>query len=547
MKKIMLMLALCGALYNAATAQVTTSQSSGFDDVMKESSSMNGPGVTALVSKGGKVIYKKAFGLANVELKVPMDTGNVFRIASITKQFTAIAILQLMEREKLSLQDEITRFIPDYPVQGAKITIEHLLTHTSGIRDYSSIPDSVQRFKMDFTPTELINSFKNLPMRFAPGSRYEYSNSNYALLGHIIEKITGKTYQQYLEDNFFQPLGMTSSFYGDDKQLIRNRAGGYSQPGSKLENARAISMTQPYAAGAILSTVGDLFKWQQALQSYKLVKKETLRKAYTRYRLNNGKETNYGYGWRQGFIQESPSIWHGGLIDGFITMAMYLPEGDVYVTVMSNCNCFSPEIVTAKLAAIAIGKPYEDKEIKLADTALQTYAGVYENEAGDQFVISAGNGSLYTQRGRAPKVRVKAIKKDRFIFDDPMIAIQFGAGKDGKYDKLTIHSRAANEVWNKSDKPALPQAEIKVDEKILQLYTGVYEVSPQFSFTIIRENDRLFLHPAGQEKLEMFASADNNFFLKVNDATFEFISESGKVAKVILKQGGRTTDAIKVK
>ncbi|MGB8195110.1 MAG: serine hydrolase [Chitinophagaceae bacterium] len=547
MKKIMLMLALGGALYNSASAQVNTKLSSEFDNVMKEKFSLNGPGVTALVSRGGKIIYKKAFGLANVELNIPMETGNIFRIASITKQFTAIAILQLMEREKLNLQDEITRFIPDYPVQGSTIRIEHLLTHTSGIRDFTSLPDSVQRFKRDFTPAEIISYFQNQPMRFAPGTRYEYSNSNYVLLGHIIEKITGKTYQQYLEDNFFKPLGMTSSFFGDDTKLIRNRAAGYSQGDNGIENARGISMTQPYAAGAILSTVEDLFKWQQALQSYKLVKKETLQKAFTRYKLNNGKESNYGYGWRFGFIQESPSIWHGGLIDGFVTMAMYLPKEDVYVVVLSNCNCFSPEMVTAKLAAVAIGKPYDYKEVQLADSVLQTYTGVYENEAGDQFIISAEKNNLYAQRGRAPKMRVKAIAKDRFVFDDPMIAIQFVAGKAGKFEKLTIHSRTGNEVWNKSDKPVFEQVEIKVDEKILQTYAGVYEVTPQFSFTIIKENDRLFLQPTGQEKMEMFASTNNKFFLKVNDAQFEFVNESGKITKVVLKQGGRTTDAMKVK
>src|SRR6185436_1398189 len=227
------------------------------------------------------------------------------------------------------------RFIPGYPVQGATITIEHLLTHTSGIRDYTSIKDSVQRFKTDLTPAGMISYFQNQPMRFAPGTRYEYSNSNYFLLGYIIEKTTGKTYQQYLESNFFQPLGMTNSSYANDTRIIKNRTAGYTKAEKEMENAPAISMTQPFSAGAILSTVEDLFKWQQAVQFYKLVKKQTLEKAFTRYKLANGKETSYGYGWRFGFIQQSPSIWHGGLIDGFKTMAIYLPNEDVYVVILS--------------------------------------------------------------------------------------------------------------------------------------------------------------------------------------------------------------------
>jgi CubicO group peptidase (beta-lactamase class C family) len=547
MKKTILMLALCVAAFHSADAQQDTRLSAEFDKVLKEEFVLNNTGTTVLVSSRGKIIYKKAFGMANVELNVPMQTNHVFRIGSITKQFTAIAILQLMEAGKLDVQDEITRFIPGYPVQGSTITIGHLLTHTSGIRDYTSIKDSVQRFKMDFTPAEMIGYFQNQPMRFAPGTRYEYSNSNYFLLGYIIEKITGKTYQQYLEDNFFRPLGMSSSFYGNDTKIIKDRAAGYTKAEKEIENAAAISMTQPYAAGAILSTVEDLFKWQQAVQSYKLVKKETLEKAFTRYKLANGRETSYGYGWRFGFIQESPSIWHGGLINGFMTMGMYLPKEDVYVVVLSNCNCVSPENVTAKLAAIAIGKPYAYKEITVPNPVLQTYAGVYENEEGDQRVISVADGKLYSQRGRNPKTGVKAFEKDKFFFDDPMIMMEFTANKNGKIDKLIIKSRSGNEVWNRSDKPLLTQAEIKLDEKILEMYTGEYEVTPQFSFTITREKDRLFLQATGQEKLEMFAEANNKFFLKVNDARFEFVNESGKITKVMLKQGGRTTDAMKIK
>lgn len=547
MKKTILMLAFCGTLFNGATAQQDSRLSAEFDKVLNGQFPLSETGATALISSHGKIIYKKAFGMANVELNQPMKTNNVFRIGSITKQFTAIAILQLMEQGKLNLRDEITRFIPDYPVQGETITIEHLLTHASGIRDYTSIKDSVQRFKTDFTPAQMINYFQNQPMRFKPGTRYEYSNSNYFLLGYIIEKITGKTYRQYLEANFFQPLGMTSSFYGNDAKIIKNRAAGYTKGEKEMENATAISMTQPFAAGSILSTVEDLFKWQQAVQSYKLVKKETLEKAFTRYKLANGKETSYGYGWRFGFIQQSPSIWHGGLINGFMTMAMYLPKEDVYVVVLSNCDCNSPEIVTAKLAAVAIGKPYATKEITIANSVLQTYAGVYENDNSVQRVISIADGKLYSQVGRNQKISVKAFKKDNFFFEDPMITMEFSGDKSGKIEKLTIHSRSGNEVWNKSDKPIHMQAEIKLDEKTLAMYTGDYEVSPQFSFTITKEKDRLFLQANGQEKVEMFAEAENKFFLKVNDAQFEFVIESGKITKVMLKQGGRITDAKKIK
>jgi hypothetical protein len=175
-----------------------------------------------------------------------------------------------------------------------------------------------------------------------------------------------------------------------------------------------------------------------------------------------------------------------------MTMAMYLPKEDVYVVVLTNCNCISPELVTAKLAAIAIGKPYTSKEITLSNTVLQTYAGVYENEAGDQRIISVADGRLYSQRGRNPKVSVKAFKKDNFFFDDPMITMEFKADKSGKIEQLVIKSRTGIEVWNKTDKPVVAQAEIKVDEKILEMYTGNYEVNPQFGFSISKEKTGFF-------------------------------------------------------
>ena len=207
--------------------------------------------------------------MANLELNVPMRVDNVFRIGSITKQFTAVAILQLMEQGKLRLQDEITKFIPDYPTQGYKITIDHLLTHTSGIRNYSSIKDTVQRGTLDFTPKEMIDYFKHEPMRFAPGTKWEYSNSGYFLLGYIIEEITGKTYREYLEENIFKQLGMSNSLYASDIRLVNNRAGGYTKGDKGFENAPPISMTQVYSAGSIQSTVEDLFQWHRAVHSYK--------------------------------------------------------------------------------------------------------------------------------------------------------------------------------------------------------------------------------------------------------------------------------------
>ncbi len=519
-----------------------------FDKILSEQFKTDETGATALVSRNGQIIYKKAFGMANLELNVPMQVDNVFWVASIGKQFTAVAILQLMEQGKLNLQDEITKFIPDYPTQGNKITIEHLLTHTSGIHNFSGMKDPEKKLALDCTPNEVIDFFKNLPMLFAPGTKWEYCNSGYFLLGYIIEKITGKTYAEYIEENFFKPLGMTNSLYANDTRIIKNRVGAYSHGDNGFENSKPRNITHVYSAGAIQSTVEDLFKWHQAVHTYKLVKKENLDKAFTRYKLTDGKETDYGYGWRLGYVYESPSIWHGGLITGFGTTEIYLPKEDIFVTVFSNCDCNYPREITSRLAALASGKPHEYKEMPVANVILQGYEGVYENEKGLQRIITVSENKLFSQLGRGPKSNLKAYQKDIFFSDDAMLTMEFSRNKKGEIDKLTSKKPDGNEVWNKTNKPIPDSNGIKVDEKILETYVGEYEIPSVFTFAVTKEQDRLFVQATGQEQFEIFADTENKFFTKVNDAQLEFVKDdSGKVTKSILNQGGRTTDAKKIK
>ncbi len=232
------------------------------------------PGGAALVAKGGKVIYRGAFGMADIENNIAMRPEHVFEIGSITKQFTATAILMLMEQGKLKLDDPVTKFIPDYPMHGHTITIHHLLTHTSGIKSYTGMEKWTKRWREDLSPTEMIEIFRNEPMDFAPGEQYRYNNSAYFLLGYIIEKVSGMTYPEFLEKNIFMPLALKNTFYGSQSKIIRNRAQGY-QKQSEFTRAEYLSMTQPYSAGSIMSTVEDLFTWQQAVNANKFIKRET--------------------------------------------------------------------------------------------------------------------------------------------------------------------------------------------------------------------------------------------------------------------------------
>ncbi len=548
---ILLFLLVLGSFVQTSIAQTISDKqlATRFDQLLSEQFKTGETGGAALVSKKGQVIYKKAFGMANLELNIPMQPDNVFRIGSISKQFTAVAILQLMEQGKLGLQDDITKFIPDYPTHGHKITIEHLLTHTSGIQSYTGMKDFGAISRLDKKPEDLIAFFKNQPMEFAPGTKWNYNNSGYFLLGYIIEKVSGKTYPQYVEEVFFKPLGMTNSYYGSDSKIIKNRASAYGKTENIFVNAEPLSMSLPYSAGSLQSTVDDLFKWNQAVHAYKLVKKESLNKAFTRYVLADGKKTDYGYGWSLGNVQQSPSIEHGGGIPGFLTMGIYLPEEDVFVAVFSNCDCNAPEDVAAKLAALAIGKPFEYKEIKLDSASIQKYTAVYEKEGSEeQRYITYSENQLFSQRNRGEKYMIKPYAKDKLFFESLMTTIEFIRNSVGEVDKLIVKDRNTPETWVRTNKPIPTIVEIDVDESILDTYVGDYELGPNFILTVTKEKNRLMTQATGQGKIEIFAETETKFFVKVMDAQLEFIKgDSGKVVKLILTQGGRKMDAKKIK
>ncbi len=519
-----------------------------FDKLLSEQFKPTESGATALVTQKGKIMYHKAFGQANLELNVPMQTPMIFRIGSITKQFTAVAILQLMEQGKLNLQDEITKFIPDYPTHGHKITIEHLLTHTSGIRSYTDMSEFGEIIQKEMKPEELIKFFKNQPMDFAPGTQWNYNNSGFVLLGYIIEKVSGKSYPDYVEQGFFKPLGMSNSYYGNDAKLIKNRAAGYERGKDGIQNASPMSMTLPYAAGSIQSTVEDLWKWHQAVHSYRLVKKETLEKAFIPYKLTNGKATNYGYGWFLGDIQGSATIEHGGGINGFLTSSIYLPKEDVFVAIFSNSTAKSPDMIAAKLAALAIDKPYHFKEITLDDNTLKSYIGVYENPESGQRIISLEDGKLYSQRSGGTKSQIKPYEKDKFFFETSLSFLNFQRDANQMITGVISSQRGAQTMlWTKTDKPIPAKMEQKVEESVLDQYIGAYQLAQNFVITITKEGQKLFAQATGQGKNELFAESETKFFLKVVDAQVAFFkNESGRVDKLILYQGGQKMEGKKI-
>lgn len=387
------------------------------DNLVQEAYPPTEPGVAVIVVRDGEIVFRKGQGMANLELGVSIEPDMVFRIGSLTKQFTAVAILMLAEQGKLALDDSLTKFLPDYPTHGHTITVEHLLTHTSGIKSYTSMPEWLPLWRKDFTVQELVDFFKNQPMDFAPGKRFEYSNSGYILLGAIIEKASGQTYEQFIQQRIFDPLGMKHSHYDNPLSVVPRRAAGYDKGPDGYANATYLSMTQPYAAGSLASTVADLALWDAALYTEQLLKQETLQRAFVSHRLADGSETEYGYGWATAKLAGHVAAGHGGAIHGFGSFAIRLPEDHVFVAALSNNTGTHPEQLALKIAAWALGQPFrEPTPVELNPEVLARYDGVYASKVLGEARVTCEGNLLFFQPGQAPPMELVPFSSNEFFF-----------------------------------------------------------------------------------------------------------------------------------
>lgn len=334
---------------------------------------------SALVAENGKIIFKKGFGSANMEWNIPNQTDTKFRLGSVTKQFTALLIVKLAEEGKIKLDVPITTYLPDYPkANGDKITIHHLLTHTSGIPNYTASPNFFKdKSKNPYTPEEFVKTFSSLPLDFAPGEKFNYSNSGYFLLGYIIEKITGKSYEQYLQEVIFTPLNMVNSGYDHSDIILKNRAAGYEKKGKTIVNTPYIDMSVPYAAGSLYSTVEDLYLWDQALYTTKLLSQSSMDLLFKPYILIGGDES-YGYGW---FVSE-PTVGakgkvkiveHGGGINGFNTILSRIPANKNFIVLLNNTGGTVLGEMNTAIRAILYNQPFTQPKKSLATELLDLF------------------------------------------------------------------------------------------------------------------------------------------------------------------------------
>jgi len=422
------------------------------DEYMQAERKVNGFCGTILLARKGTPIVAKGYGLANAEWEIPNTPRTKFRLGSITKQFTSMAVLQLQQQSKLKVQDPICQYLTPCPDAWKPITIHHLLTHTSGIPSYTNAPSYMTTMMVPKTVDQMVAGFRDLPLEFEPGSQYKYNNSGYFLLGVLLERVTGQTYERVLRDQIFTPLGMSDSGYDYPARILPMRASGYSRQGSSLTNAPYLDMVQPFSAGSLYSTVEDLLKWDQALYTDQLLPSEGRSAMFTPFK------GNYAYGWQ--VPTPSPQTFgrrqvaHGGGINGFSTMIIRLPDDNIASIVLSNVQQASTGRIARDLLAILFGQPYQVAVARTVATVdpkiYDAYVGQYELTPTFILTVTREGDRLMTQATGQPKLEVFPESETKFFLKAVDAQLTFVKDESGTVTHVILHQGGKDQKAQKT-------------------------------------------------------------------------------------------------
>jgi CubicO group peptidase (beta-lactamase class C family) len=520
----------------------------------------NDPGLAVLVAQGGKILFEKGCGLADREHHVPVIPQTAFLIGSVTKQFTASAILKLQEEGKLSVNDKLSKYIPDFP-RGDEVTLRQLLTHTSGIHNYNEDPGFFDRATNDTTEA-FIEAMKKEPYDFDPGAKWSYVNSGYLVLGYIVEKVSGQTYGDFLRENFFQPLGMTNTGVYRAQLALPHEALGYSLGTNGFEPALNSHPLWFGGAGALYSTVEDLYRWNEGIFNDRVLGAASLNAAFSpvkEYEEQVNSDSGYGFGWEVRHTRGLRVIWHEGGLPGFRSMLLRVPDEKLTVAILANAgpgrtNAI-PKLLTVQLGKIFLADKLAPLPIVHKNVSPKSYdalTGLYE-VVGKIMTISRRGPHLFEQLGDEPEKEIFPESDTKFFVKGADVQFTFGKDSSGKAVKLIFRTGDGIDL-------AAPRAkditEVKVDPAVYDSLLGKFDCGdgvvdgrgrPGGALTVTREGNHLFAQLTGQPKFEIFPQSETEYFGKAVDAQVTFVKDAtGKVTKAMLHQGGTIIDAPKI-
>ncbi|MEP7316572.1 MAG: serine hydrolase [Sphingomicrobium sp.] len=543
-----LMILMAATILASPAAALPTNFKAQADSIVDSTVKSDEPGVAIIVTQHGKTVYQAGRGLADLDKKIAITPDTVFRLGSITKQFTSSAILKLVEQGKISLDDPLSKYLPDYPEPGGAATVRQLLNHTSGIMPYTAIPGFMNEGKTGrpYSTTELIATFKDHLVQFKPGEKWEYNNSGYVLLGAILEKVTGKSWDSAVQDLIVGPLKLKTIQGGIAEDETSRMAKGYTRRGDKIAPSTKIHMSVPQAAGALIGTVGDLARWADALHHGKVLSAASYAAMTGSTTTADGKTSPYGFGIGTSDIRGQRTIGHSGGIFGFATDSAYLPDEDIFVAVFANSDDGpSPGMIMRRVAAAALGDPYAEFTAQPVDKArVVPLLGIYDLQVGDRRFFER-DGKLYTRRSGGGELEVFPAGGNRFFYGpDSLTWFEIVTAADGKKTML-MHPEGATDgepaKWSGPipvEKPAFV-----VPEAVLSAYLGTYK-SQVGTLVIAREGDSLTAKLEEQNPLKLKPITLDEFEVERVGAKIRFGTiADGKASVLTLLQGSQRFEA----
>jgi CubicO group peptidase (beta-lactamase class C family) len=511
--------------------------------------SSNLPGICLLVAEKGKPVYEKVSGMADVERGVKITNETVFEIGSISKQFAAVALLQLEEQGKLKLSDDIKKYIPWYNSHGETITVENLLTHTSGIRDFDAAMKPYYVSPIDRSVPEMIRFFMDSSLNFKPGTGWAYSNSNYTLVAYIVQLVSGMDYHGYVQTHIFTPLGMNHTCFGTNAQIIRNRAKGYTTGyDGNLANSGNI-YCWAYGAGDIFSTTSDLLTWINALRDGKVISKAVLDKAWTSYHLPGGEPINYGYGFCINKWNNEQVVTHAGQMGGFICDYIYLPQKDVFIVAFTNTDDQKPEDAIVPLALQYLGQATPLQTKPIINHSLKKYEGVYAAiRKGAEYTSDFGREKEYNYI-KAKNDHLSLQRSGRRAFD--LVAIGVDSFTNRSHSALYVFKKSAMytvgyfyfplqygpDIYSpKTNLPfPVPMKAVSIEPSPLKKISGKYLLESGGEVVFFLKSGQLFLQ-AG-DVIPLMYAGNNVFFNTDTDVKITFSKSMKAIDSLVMKQG----------
>lgn len=530
------------------SAQQQASPKQQLDAILARSYSADEPGATVVASRSGEVVYQSAYGMADLELDVVMQPQHVLKIGSITKQFTAAAILRLAEQGKLRMQSKVGELLPNF--HEPELTVHQLLNHTSGLPSYTDIGGYMmsEEIRADVDAAEIIALTSDQPLLFVPGEDWRYSNSGYVVLGAIIEELSGMSWHDYIAQELTQPLQLADTGYFNEAELVTGRVPGYMYDDG-YTNAPFISMTQPHAAGAMYSTAAELDRWQYALHSGQVLTAESYAQMIDASQGLN----DYAYALDIISLRGSKMISHGGGIHGFSAYALWIPEHELSVVALTNTmgRPMGAAGTAFRVAAQLMDKPFpiEKESVAITEPELQELVGTYQIDESTKRVLFIKDGALYSKRGDGRPYAARYVGDGQFVFADTLVYFEVVRDAEGSVTGLNYYQleEAEPEFSAKVSNEVTLRERVELTTEQIARLVGDYQLQPNFVISVRHTDAGITAQATGQSAFLVDASAANVLFNEQFGIVMEFeLPDEGAATQLNLLQGGQNLPAPRI-